>query len=1199
MYLKEIELENFKSFGGKMTIPLMEGYLAVTGPNGSGKSNITDAILFVLGPKSSKAMRAGKLTDLIFDGGKTKNRADYTKVSLVFDNSDHILPWNDTTVRLTRLVRLASNGADYSSYFYINDQKSSMTEFDNLLSRARISADGYNLVQQGDVTRIVQMSSVERRRILDGISGIASYDADIGRSEAERASAQTDLDRIGIIRTELERQLADLEKAMEDARKYLQIQDRQKMAKAQMSYRGIEDEEAKIASHETNIAETSAELERMAAQRDSLIEQIAECQRKIESLEQEIEDKAGPEYKKFKDDHMQKRVQKAAVEDKQEHLVDNNDEISNSLVVDREELADVEKDIATLTNNINENRIALDAKKAEKEEVDSEIKRINNELSSKGGEHKQLQEKLTALEPKIDEESVKSSELSKDLAALDAKRIELSRTLAEAEEDVNNAKFEMKDLEWQISEIKKNQKESGSEAILQKLLAKQKEQSDKEKQENELMEAATRLGNEYNRLNAEKKAEDRMRGSEAVRFVLDLRDMRKVQGIHGTIAELASVDKEYETAMAVAAGGKMQAIVVDDDEVGAEVLQLVKKADVGRVTVLPLTKMMIGKPRGPAILASKNLEGFAIDLLDFDEKYRNAFWYVLGDTVVARNMDQARANMGGVRIVTMTGELIEASGAMTGGSTKQFQMKFGAASPGKLEEAAAKYHQANDALDALRAEIRQIRIEIRDLDDQLRSAQGQNADVQGELAKLESQLKVARDNKARREQVQNESTQTYNSIQAEYSEKAKQQSECEARLAEMRDARTKLRDRIAQIAPAELQAALSEATQKAYELGNRISEIVDDISSLNSELSGKEYRKEQLDEEISEGEKKIASNNTKIGEYQDEIAKLDVEIGAIAKIIDEMESGMKDLQKAKDDEIEKKHNIDLARSDCISKMDAKSGLIDSIRTQIEIAKERKAEYEEEAKAITFEVERPLPSMDELSRTIRICETQLAKLGNVNLNAIDDYNAKKLRYDDINAKVATLETRIKELNKLMERLNAEKKGLFMKTYEGIDVNFRAIYSELSGGGEAFMNLENEDDPFQGGLMINAKPKNGKLLRLEALSGGEKSLTALAFIFAIQESQPSPFYVLDEVDMFLDAVNAEMVAKRIKKSAAKVQFIQVSLRKVTLAQAEHLIGVARQPNGMSKVIIQPDFAEVSQYENEAKQAAADGDAGEPKE
>ncbi len=353
-----------------MTIPLMEGYLAVTGPNGSGKSNITDAILFVLGPKSSKAMRAGKLTDLIFDGGKTKNRADFTKVSLVFDNTDRILPWNDDEVRLTRLVRLASNGADYSSYFYINDQKSSMTEFDSLLSRARISADGYNLVQQGDVTRIVQMSSMDRRRILDGISGIASYDADISKSEQERASAQTDLDRIDIIKTELERQLAELEKAMEDAKKYKQIQERQRMAKAQVSFRGMEDEDAQIAAHETNINETAAEVERLAQQKQELIAKIDACQARIEELEREIEEKAGPEYKKFKDDFMQKRVDKAGIEDKQERLADDNGELSASIEANKEELVETEKEIATLTNTINENNMTLDGLKAEKTEVD-------------------------------------------------------------------------------------------------------------------------------------------------------------------------------------------------------------------------------------------------------------------------------------------------------------------------------------------------------------------------------------------------------------------------------------------------------------------------------------------------------------------------------------------------------------------------------------------------------------------------------------------------------------------------------------------------------------------------------------------------------------------------------------------------------------------------------------------------------------
>ena len=244
-----------------------------------------------------------------------------------------------------------------------------------------------------------------------------------------------------------------------------------------------------------------------------------------------------------------------------------------------------------------------------------------------------------------------------------------------------------------------------------------------------------------------------------------------------------------------------------------------------------------------------------------------------------------------------------------------------------------------------------------------------------------------------------------------------------------------------------------------------------------------------------------------------------------------------------------------------------------------------AQLKSEVDAIEIEVELPIPSEEEIRRTIRAQESAIAKLGNVNLRSIEEYDEKKARLDGLNAEVESLNRHIKELDDLMSSLTSKKKGLFMQSYNAVNENFKSIYAQLSGGGEAYMGLENEDDPFIGGLMINAKPRNGKMLRLEALSGGEKSLTALSFIFAIQEHQPSPFYVLDEVDMFLDSINAEMVARRVKESSAKAQFIQVSLRKVTLALADHLIGVTRPPSGISRVIMQPDLAEVSRYEEEA--------------
>ncbi|HSA35675.1 MAG TPA: AAA family ATPase, partial [Methanomassiliicoccales archaeon] len=261
MYLKQIEVENFKSFGKKLTIPMLSGFTAVTGPNGSGKSNISDAILFVLGPKSSKAIRAGKLTDLIFNGGNAKSPANHTRVSLVFDNADRTIPLDEDIVKLTRYVKLSDSGEGYNSYFYVNDRKSTLSEFDYLLASARISADGYNLVQQGDVTRIVEMSTLERRRVLDEISGIAKFDEEIVKAEVEKASAQDNIDRIAIILGELDKQIRQLEQERGAALKYLEMRDRLALAKARMAYKRKEGTEAEIKGIGEQIASYSKDIE--------------------------------------------------------------------------------------------------------------------------------------------------------------------------------------------------------------------------------------------------------------------------------------------------------------------------------------------------------------------------------------------------------------------------------------------------------------------------------------------------------------------------------------------------------------------------------------------------------------------------------------------------------------------------------------------------------------------------------------------------------------------------------------------------------------------------------------------------------------------------------------------------------------------------------------------------------------------------
>lgn len=1199
MYLKQIELENFKSFGGKLTIPLMEGYLAVTGPNGSGKSNITDAILFVLGPKSSKAIRAGKLTDLIFDGGQSKNKAEFTKVSLVFNNADRMLPWDADEVKLTRHVKFASNKEDYTSTFYINDQRSTMSEFDSLLVRARISAEGYNMVQQGDVTRIVQMGNIDRRRVLDGISGISSYDADINKAQNEKAEAETNLTLINVVVEELEKQIQQLQKDMEAAKKYLEAQGRMEMAKAQQVYRNLDSEKLKLDATNEMISNLETEIGDLVIRKDKLALKIEELERARKDKESEIEAKVGPEYRELKEKIELAKIKTGTLRDRIERATDDKHGQEIEVATYSETLREINTDLEGCINSIAENEMTLTLKQSALGASKEETARIGEEMSSKGGEHTELQSKLDKLEMQIDEKSTVEHEANVQASSSDNAEKDASYSLASLEEQIKTADFDIKDSEWNLSKVKE---EAGPitdvSTFTNKILAMKREESEFEKQEQDIISAVNRISQDYNALLAEKKVTERMsKGSEAVTAILEMRDKGQIKGIRGTIAELASVDPEYEVALSIAAGGKMQAIVVDDDQVASDVMSIIKKNNIGRATFLPLNKMMEGKPRAKAIMIAKQTSGYAIDLISFKEEYHAAFWYVFGDTLVVENLSEGRRLMGGVRIVTKDGELMEASGAMVGGTVgRQSGVKFGAASQSRLDDVSAELRSANDSLELLREKLRALRDDIRAADNQMRAAGAGNMEFQGKIGKIEGQLKSLRES---RKQLQSELVIRRGALERATKDNADSKARLSVALAELeslKSERTKIRNRIAEIAPVEMQQRMQKARDAVYNLTNEVSDLINSRSSLTAERSGYENSKTSVESDIAKMKNKIAEDISIIQKSNEDLLKAQVEIDALRIIESQMESGIADLRDEKDRILGDKLKAENDRNNTIDKTEAKRGLRIQQDAIVEITNNNISQLQADIEKIKIQVERPIPSDDELKRTIRSCETVMAKIGNVNLRAIEDYDEKKTRYDLLTGNVTKLNMQIEELTDLMTVLNGKKKGLFMTVYDGVNTNFKEIYSELSGGGEAFMNLENEDDPFTGGLLINAKPRNGKLLRLDALSGGEKSLTALAFIFAIQELQPSPFYVLDEVDMFLDSINAELVAKRVKKSSEKAQFVQVSLRKVTLSLADHLIGVTRQPNGISKVVIQPDLSEVSKYEEEAVKKRKEAEKGQ---
>ena len=1186
MHLKTVEMENFKSFGGKVTVPLMEGYTAVTGPNGSGKSNITDAILFVLGPKSPKAVRAGRLTDLIFDGGKSKNKASYMKVSLVFENQDRIMPWDADEVRLTRYIKMSDNGQDYSSYFYINDQKSTLTEFDNLLTRARISAEGYNLVQQGDVTHIVQMGNTQRRGIVDSISGIASFDADIDKAEAEKSEATANLDRINIVVNELSTEVKKLEKDREDAQKYVEFKDNLDMAKAQHSHRRLQMSKASYDATQQQIDRQQESIQKMAAEKAELEAKRDGKKQEISDVELEIEAKVGPEYRELKKKIDDVRVSYATSKDRIENAESNIEENKTFKANFEERINDNNVQIANLEENKKDLEIKLFQAERDKDAQSEEETKISNMISSSGGEHKELQERLEKLEEDIAACSNDLLTAQGKFAKAEAASEDAHNSVATMDEKVQNIDFEIKDSKWSLDQLKS---EGGisTEDYTAKVLELRKKETELEKQEIELGNAYRRIDEEYKSLQAEKKVSERMnQGSMAVEAILALRNRGEMPGIHGTIQELATVDPGFETALSVAAGSKMQAVVVDDDQVAADAISYLKKERLGRVTFLPLTKMMGGKPRAKAIMSEKESEGYAIDLIDFNQKYYNAFWYVLGDTLVVKDMDTARRIMGGIRIVTKAGELIEASGAMVGGTINQNKlMKFGAASEDKLTELGESLRKASEALDNVRKELRDVRDQIRGADDAMRQSSTAGMEQREKVAGLKARItELERSKKDLSQQLADARTKM-SAADSDLAETRKVFTMLTERMTLYNDQKNRIKDRIAEIAPADLQARIQKVRDTLYNLTEAISALKLQIAGIDTEILGYQRQNESTQMQLDSVIKDIDEGYRVIEENTGIMNSLKVELDALHKIEAEMEGGIESLRNKKDGLVAEMYEFENQARERQTSIENSSAAVESFRAQLGAISLDIAQYQAEVDAITFEVKQPIPSEEEIKRTIRSCENALQNLGNVNLRAIEDYDEKKARLDTLNEQVQQLNKNIAELTDLTDSLKDKKKGLFMESYRAIDENFKKIYAQLSGGGEAFMALEDEEDPFNGGLIINAKPRNGKLLRLEALSGGEKSLTALSFIFAIQEYQPSPFYVLDEVDMFLDSVNSEMVAQRVKESSRKAQFIQVSLRKVALAVADQLIGVTRPPTGISKIIIQPDLAEVSKYEEEA--------------
>jgi chromosome segregation protein len=1155
---------------------------------GSGKSNIGDAVLFVLGPKSSRVIRAGKLTDLIYHGGKKHKPATYCKVSLIFDNADKVMPVGADEVKLTRLVkRSQSNNDSYNSYFYINGRPSSLAEFENVLAYGRISADGYNFVQQGDVTNIVRMGNVERRRILDNVAGITKFDKEIKRAEEKREGVEKNMDQIFIRMEEIEFQLKQLESERGIAMKYRELREKFDKAKAFFAYKKKDEVEHQLESFHKQCQKYLEDQQRLEVQKVDLRNELESLDTQIAELEQKINDKGGEEAKELKAKMDDLRLKIARAKD---GIQDSNDlitELQQAISENEEEIQKCSDELQGLEDN--KSTLAKETKNIEKKLAASskELEKSESSIEESSGKAKQLRDDKAKLETELEttHDGLREAKLQQDRALAERERIESS--LNELDEKRGMVEAEIKDIEWELKELKKDSKASGKSArtLQEEFMKKRAEEGNLTKEKQELEAAIIRLNREYSRVKAEADAAKAVEKgyNRAVNAVLEARDRGELKGIHGTIAELANVDDDYEKALSIAAGNRLQCVIVDSDEDAAHAIDFLKRAKLGRSVFLPLNKMMEGRPRGKALMVSRDDDsvGFAIDLVHFDEMYRSAFWYVFGDTVVVRNVKSARRMMGGARLVTTDGDLFESSGAITGGYLAAKKgLSFGASSESEIKKLGEKLSTAVARSEELGGILTRMHDELRNLENEVREASSSTDTYD---IKVDTLHKNLTEFKKQRAAVKEEIDGLHAKLDAADDGLKKARSDASGLDAQMKNI---------QATKEKKNAELILLTPK--ELGDKIEALRKDVHSLTTQLTIKtsaqdtadtqigilKDRLEEFNFRVEQYSGKVKDCKTKIKQSEKDSQSFGVEMSALQKLEDSMDKDMRGLQNQKDELYKQKISVDGQIDKVDTKIATKGDLLIQLKASILGVEEqlKQAAKELENYALTDDELKRIPKLEELTNTIQDCEGRMTSLGPVNMKAIEDYDTKSARYKELREEVRRLKDEKKNLVAVVEELDQKKKEGLYEVFEGVNQTFKEVYAELSNGGEAELLLENPDNPFEAGLLMKARPKGKKVLRLDALSGGEKSLVSMAFIFAIQRYDPSPFYVLDEIDQNLDAVNAENIAKLIKKDSSNAQFLVVSLRKVTLKESDHLYGVTLAHNGLSTVLGNVNISEV---------------------
>ena len=1145
MIVDSIEMENFKSYGNKQLIKVNQGFTVIIGPNGSGKSNIGDSMLFVLGIRSNKTVRVDKLEDFIHKTDPPRKHC-YVTLNVIADEG--------TRYAIKR--EISYSGGDYKSNYYINDKRSTRTDVLKLIDSFHIYLDAYSFVLQGDINNLVKMTGTERRKLFESIAGIESYKERIESAQQDIDGLNENLNSMDAVLGEIKNVLEILGADRENAIKYNTINKELEELKLYLKVKDRERLNQELSMYNSNISQNKSDISNLELENKELLEKKDKIAQRIQEIQDQLDAIGGKEILQIRQ----------SIENLNIKIAETN----TKMVTLKENVTNSESRIRTSRDAYNFNQEQLEKKNREKKNYESylrsaenTIKKINGELAKFRQENyenskmaKELNDKIGDIDAQI---QVNNNLLinDNDVNTMEKEISSLSRELTLHEEKIKVDSGKIKDFKWKIENLKANIDDYNREinkvntefvAIRNKL--------------NDLVNAKN--NNDIEIRNKEKELRGlNYRGgmSPAMKEINTMMQIDK--RIYGSISKLIEYNEKYTNAISVAGGGRLNSIVVDDDGVAQECIENLKVKRLGRLTFIPLNKISAGTDRQRAVELVNSGEAidFVRNLVSYDSKFEKAMKYAFGDTVLMDSMEHARKHMTGVRIVTLEGDVFDPSGAMTGGSIKNDELL--------ANRILKTISELEDSSEMLKSEI-----SIMDK---------KNSDISTRLADL-----------TRKKDISNSNITSYQT-QMQDAEVSLKSSEARIKEINIKIADSEERKKNFEFRKNEIKLTIFKLEKEKEAIFKKLKELSPENVEIEKQMEGKldeaQKSRENYSNNLVQIETEIGHSEEKSKELQEKIQGLEKEISDNKKLIEKYNADLDSMRseltedKQRENEIEsrsgdlymEKSKISREQEDIFNSMRKNDDLISNKKTIIASLNAKIENMSFQLETITYEIENSSVqftdfklSINEVNAKIAGDSRKIAELGAVNMKAIEQYDREMQRYDNTESKYKTLMNEKNDLIELQNQIIEDEKKKFLELLDTINEQFKKIYARLSEGGEANLEITSRDDPLNAEVYIKVKPMGKQMIKIDALSGGEKSVAVLALILSFQIKNPSPIYYLDEVDMFLDGHNAEHVGELFKENSRTSQVVMVSLKGAVSKFADNLIGVTTDHRGNTKIV-----------------------------